>query len=60
MKQKVGQFRNLTNMPGSSVTFQFEVKLKDGTWKLLTNLGGESDQDRREFAQKTANDWIKR
>lgn len=56
-KRKTGQYRSLQLMPGRSDLWEFEVKTKSG-WKLLTNLGGDSEKDRQEFAQKTANDWI--
>lgn len=46
-------------MPGRTDLWQFEVKTKKG-WKLLTNLGGESEKDRKEFAQKTADAWEKK
>ena len=58
-KTKIGQYRNLKLMPGRTDLWEFEVKTKAG-WKTLTNLGGESEQDRKDLAQKTANDWIKK
>jgi hypothetical protein len=58
-KKKAGQWRNLEPMPGREALYQFEVKTKTG-WKLLTNLGASSRLALEEFAQKTADDWIKR
>lgn len=56
---KLGEYRNLQLMPGRIDLWQFQVKTKAG-WKLLTNLGGDNENDRKEFAQKTADDWIKK
>lgn len=46
-------------MPNREGLWSFEVKTTKG-WKLLTGLRGESDEDRRAFAQKTADAWEKK
>lgn len=54
-----GEYRNIEPMEGKSALYQFEVKTKSG-WRLLTNLGGETDAIRKTFAQNTADAWIKK
>lgn len=56
---RTGEYRNLKLMTNRTDLWEFEVKKKNGKWALLTNLGGESDAQRREFAQKTADHWRK-
>lgn len=58
--KKVGRFRNLKEMEGRPGLYQFEVMKKDGSWQLVTNLGGQDRQARQEFARKTAEGWIKK
>lgn len=58
-KKPSGEYRNLRLMKGRDDLWEFEVKTKNG-WLLLTNLGGEDDAIRKEFAQKTADGWIKK
>lgn len=57
---KSGTYRNLRPMEGRPGLFEFEVKDKSGKWHKMTNLGAESEEDRKAFAQNTADSWVKR
>lgn len=58
-KVSQGEYRNLQPMEDRPGLFEFEVRTASG-WKLITNLGAETEADRKVFAQKTADKWRKK
>jgi hypothetical protein len=61
MKEKPkGEYRNLQKMEGYDNLWQFDVLDAKGNWRTLTNLGGDSEETRKEFCQKTADAWRKK
>jgi hypothetical protein len=55
-----GEYRNLQEMEGRPGLWEFQAKDRAGKWYQFTNLGAETDEDRKQFAQKTADAWMKR
>lgn len=56
--QSTGQYRNLQQTDGAE-TYEFEVKTSKG-WIKFGHLAGDCDEDRQQFAQKTADAWRKK
>jgi len=54
------EYRNLQLVEGQDDLWQFEVKLKDGSWKTISGLRSEFEHERKLFAEQTAKVWIKR
>jgi hypothetical protein len=55
-----GKYRNLQKMEGHDNLWQFDVLDAKNNWHTLTNLGGDSEEIRKEFCQKTADSWVKK